>query len=134
MLQSELISSQSVVRTLRASGSLEDAETAFGHILNLPGGRGSSDTDDDDDNTNSGRTRRRDIHVEEGVDGAGTKLARPPPASGMYYTHQELWGRDELQRRPEREGKASWFEGVVRWEERKARLARGEKVARAFVA
>jgi hypothetical protein len=138
MLQNDLISSHAVVRTLHASSSLENAEAAFGHILNLPGSGGSSggadDTSDSDDNSNGGITRRSDIHIEEGADGAGTKIARPPPASGMYYTHQELWGRDELQPRPDKEGKARWFDGVVRWEGRKAGLARGGKVARSFVA
>jgi hypothetical protein len=139
MLQNNLISSQAVVRTLHASSSLENAETAFGHILNLPGSGGSSsdgadDTSNSNDNSNGAITRRREIHVEEGVDGAGTNIARPPPASGMYYTHQELWGRDELRPRPDKEGRQRWFDGVVRWEKQKAGLARGGKVARAFVA
>jgi hypothetical protein len=123
MLQDNLISSQAVIRTIRASGSLEAAQVAFGRFLNLPGTVDSAagDTGTSDSVGDSLATKRSLNHT--GAEGGTAKSRRPPPASGRYYTHEELWGRDEPRPRQSKEGKARWYDAVVRWDERRARLA-----------
>lgn len=70
MLQNGLIDSSAILRTIRASSSLESAQQAWSRFLNLPGYAGSSDT-----------PQKRSV-------------MRLPPANGRY-THKELWGRGE---------------------------------------
>jgi hypothetical protein len=90
MLQSSLISSGAVVRTIRASSSLENAQTAWGRFLNLPGSTGSDD--DDDAGGDAGRVgKRQTLELTAHKGGAGGE-PRPPPSSGRYYSHEELWG------------------------------------------
>ncbi|KAJ4346980.1 uncharacterized protein N0V89_010913 [Didymosphaeria variabile] len=67
MLEGDLLNSQSVLRTIRASGSLESAQVAWSRPLNLPGAAG---------------TKKRE-----------EKVKRPQLAEGQFYTHKELWGR-----------------------------------------
>ncbi|KAF2819770.1 hypothetical protein CC86DRAFT_306266 [Ophiobolus disseminans] len=107
MLQNELISSQAVLRTLRASSSLENAEVAWGRFLNLPGRAGAESTKGGDD-----AAQKRDIGAE----------GKTGHARGKYYTHKELWGR----------GRERWGDAVVRWEERVAGTGLG-RVGRVFV-
>jgi hypothetical protein len=75
MLQNDLIGSQAVLRTIRASSSLENAQVAWGRFLNLPGEKpgadsGSSDVEDGSDGgvkrSNSAITTRnaRLVNVE----------------------------------------------------------------------
>lgn len=66
MLEADLLNSQSILRTIRASSSLESAQVAWSRALNLPGAA----------------AKKRD-----------TDLARPQLAEGQFYTHKELWGR-----------------------------------------
>jgi hypothetical protein len=87
MLQNNLISSQAVVRTIRASNSLEDAKTSWGRFLNLPGSTGSDNGDD-----SGGLRKRQALELDARERSAGDKR-RLPPASGRYYSHEELWGR-----------------------------------------
>jgi hypothetical protein len=116
MLQNDFIGSQAVLRTIRASSSLENAQTAFGRFLNLPGGSAGDSGD--------ASAGKRDL---------GSGAIRLPPAHGAYYTHAELWGRDERARTSE-EGKAKWRDGVVQWEERRGRVgAEDARVGRPFV-
>jgi hypothetical protein len=44
MLQNDLIGSQAVLRTIRASSSLENAQVAWGRFLNLPGENPKADS------------------------------------------------------------------------------------------
>ena len=89
MLAAELIGSQAVLRTIRASSALEDAQQSWSRFLNLPG---SSKAGDDDGGggipggiTAPVRKARRNL---------GGAYARPEPtAGGGHYTHQDLWGR-----------------------------------------
>jgi hypothetical protein len=76
MLQNELISSSAVLRTIRASSSLESAQQAWSRFLNLPGSAGNSDSGRDTPTP----SRKRSVH-------------RLAPANGRQYTHEELWGR-----------------------------------------
>ncbi|KAF1949318.1 hypothetical protein CC80DRAFT_457815 [Byssothecium circinans] len=69
MLSAQLIHSPSVLRTIRGSSSLEDAQVAWSRLLNLPG-RGSP--------------KKRYVV-------GGERLA----PMGRFYTHAELWGREE---------------------------------------
>ncbi|KAH6643941.1 hypothetical protein C7974DRAFT_299322 [Boeremia exigua] len=78
MLQSELIGSPAVLRTIRASSSLESAQLAWSRFLNLPGSTGRKESGDDA----PGASRRRSVQ-------------RLPPVNGRQYTHKELWGRRE---------------------------------------
>jgi len=91
MLQSNLISSTAIVRTIRASSSLENAQTAWGRFLNLPGSTGGGDNDDAGGDV-GGVTKRQTLELTAHEGGAGDK-PRPPPSSGRYYSHEELWGR-----------------------------------------
>jgi hypothetical protein len=119
MLQNDCIGSQAVLRTIRASSSLENAQAAFGRFLNLPGGSAGESGDVS--------ARKRDV-------GSGEGAIRPPPAHGPYYTHAELWGRNEARTRASREGKASRSDEVVQWEERRVRVgAEDARVGRPFV-
>jgi hypothetical protein len=93
MLQSNLISSQAILRTIRASSSLEDAQVAWGRFLNLPGRADGSGSDSG--STNSG-TDTGSSGLSSGLgkrqESAVGKTVRPPLAQGSYYTHEELWG------------------------------------------
>ncbi|KAF1848522.1 uncharacterized protein K460DRAFT_375375 [Cucurbitaria berberidis CBS 394.84] len=124
ILQSELISSQAIIRTIRASGSLEDAQQAWSRFLNLPGRVSSpgGDTGGSDDVNPVGIKKR-----------AGTST-RPPSAEGRHYTHKELWGRDELKARQSKEGKPRWSDAIVRREEQRAWIAEHARVERPYVA
>jgi hypothetical protein len=86
MLQSNLISSQAILRTIRASNSLEDAQVAWGRFLNLPGRADAKGSMDAGSGTGSG-----DI-----ASGLGkrqqVKTLKLPLADGKFYTHEELWG------------------------------------------
>ncbi|EOA84853.1 uncharacterized protein SETTUDRAFT_20369 [Exserohilum turcica Et28A] len=78
MLDANLINAQAVIRTIRASSSLESSQTAWGRSLNLPGG-GSDDAS----------AERRETWPRPMTRRAEAK--RPPPKDGKFYTHQELW-------------------------------------------
>lgn len=127
MLQSNLIGSQAILRTIRASSSLENAKVAWGRFLNLPGssstGDSSGSTDTGSGDSSSGASKR--------------EVLRPAPASGRYYTHKELWGRDKLYARTFKIGKSRWSDAVAQWEERRARVVNGgaenARVGRPFV-
>jgi hypothetical protein len=118
MLQSNLIGSQAILRTIRASSSLENAKTAWSRFLNLPGGTAGDDSGD----TDAGGLGIKRLAVRLG-EGGDSKAKRPLPTSGKYYTHEELWGRDELRPKTSKEGKSKSSDEVVQWEERRVRLA-----------
>ncbi|OAL01264.1 hypothetical protein IQ06DRAFT_369350 [Phaeosphaeriaceae sp. SRC1lsM3a] len=87
MLQNELISSQAILRTIRASSSLENAQVAWGRFLNLPGRASSVDSGNSDSEVGGG--------VSSGTSGPSKRrVVKPEPALGKVYTHKELWGRD----------------------------------------
>jgi hypothetical protein len=94
MLQGELIGSSAVLRTIRASSSLESAQQAWSRFLNLPGSAGSGDDGEDASSTPSKRS-----------------VQRLPPANGKQYTHKELWGRKEQSRT----GESSHRDVVIEW-------------------
>ncbi|KAL1609697.1 hypothetical protein SLS59_001206 [Nothophoma quercina] len=104
MLQNELISSSSVLRTIRASSSLESAQQAWSRFLNLPGSvDGSSNTDTD----TPASSRKRSIH-------------RLEPADGRHYTHKELWGRKVQSK----DGESSQDDAIVEWGQQAEELHR----------
>lgn len=90
MLQSDLIQPNAVIRTIRASSSLEDAQQAWSRFLNLPG-RVSAPAGGDDDGVTPDITKRE------------ADSTRAPPGDGRHYTHKELWGRD----------KSTWYNDVA---------------------
>ncbi|KAG9190283.1 hypothetical protein G6011_08371 [Alternaria panax] len=105
MLESDLISAQAILRTIRASNSLESASTAWSRFLNLPGGG----SDDDD----AGSASPSPTSNTPGILGRA-ELQRPPPKDGKFYTHLELWNRSEPRvKMPMKEKPKSYGGGVV---------------------
>lgn len=80
MLQSELINAQSVIRTIRASSSLEGAKGAWSRFLNLPGIAATAAEIDGDDG--------QSLALSDGSVKKRTKAHVP----GRLFTHKELWG------------------------------------------
>ena len=122
MLQHSLIGSPGVLRTIRASSSLENAQVAWGRFLNLPGKAGASDngnTDPDAPAGSGGTVSRRQV-------GSEAHAARLPPADGKYYTHKELWGRYGSRWGVSREIKARWADVLAQWEVRRARAVHND--------
>lgn len=109
MLEGDLLNSTSILRTIRASSSLESAQVAWSRVLNLPGAAGT-------------KKKRGEEEVK-----------RPQLADGQFYTHKELWGRSggTVPRQAKNEdGESSEASGVeAAWSE-----WRIEKIARRFVA
>ncbi|OAG11271.1 uncharacterized protein CC84DRAFT_1253768 [Paraphaeosphaeria sporulosa] len=109
MLEGDLLNSTSILRTIRASSSLESAQVAWSRVLNLPGAAGT-------------KKKRGEVEVK-----------RPPLPDGQFYTHKDLWGRGSgavpRQAKVENDdsSKASTVEAT--WSE-----WRIEKIARRFVA
>ena len=103
MLQNDLMSSSAVLRTIRASSTLESAQQAWSRFLNLPGSAGSSDSSNDTPTS----PRKRSVQ-------------RLPPANGRHYTHRELWERKEQSNA----GEPSQSDAVVEWEEQVEDLRR----------
>ncbi|KAL1650952.1 hypothetical protein SLS61_005720 [Didymella pomorum] len=95
LLQSGLISSSAVLRTIHASSSLESAQQAWNRYLNLPGSAGSADDGEDASSLSSKRS-----------------VQRLPPANEMQYTHKELWGRVEQLKA----GEPSQQDKVTEWQ------------------
>jgi hypothetical protein len=90
LLQSGLISSQAVIRTIRANSTLEDAKQAWSRFLNLPGRGGITDEVDEHTTSDTSIVTTRSI-VRRRV----TKPAFTPTVT-RFYTHQELWDRNEM--------------------------------------
>ncbi|KAI4942031.1 hypothetical protein J4E91_010418 [Alternaria rosae] len=130
LLESDLISAQAVIRTIRASSSLESAATAWSRFLNLPGGGG----DDDDAGSASPSSPSVPGVQRPGVLGRA-EAKRPPPGNGRFYSHFELWNRSEPRARVSTEGKFSPHDLVVQAEEKRASTTAAEKarVGRPFV-
>ncbi|KAF9733070.1 hypothetical protein PMIN01_08752 [Paraphaeosphaeria minitans] len=112
MLEGDLLNSTSILRTIRASGSLESAQVAWSRVLNLPGAAG---------------TKKKRGEEE---------MRRPQLADGQFYTHKELWGKGSgaVPRQAEGEESSSKpaseaSDAEVTWSE-----WRLEKTARRFVA
>ncbi|KAH4006812.1 hypothetical protein HBI56_027490 [Parastagonospora nodorum] len=119
MLQSDLIGSQAVLRTIRASSSLENAQVAWGRFLNLPGRASAGGSGSGNDDGEGARKRQ---------------LLRPALADGKFYTHKELWGRSEGRSKALRDGKTRWAEAVAKLEAHRARVLNGHaRVGRPFV-
>jgi hypothetical protein len=131
MIESDLITAKAVMRTIRASSSLESAGTAWSRSLNLPGS--GSDHDDDDDD--AGSASPSPASNRPGILGRA-EVQRPPPKDGRFYTHLELWNRSEPRDRVSTEGKTAPYGGVVVQAEEKrssATAAEKAKVGRPFV-
>ncbi|KAH6843511.1 hypothetical protein BKA58DRAFT_321653 [Alternaria rosae] len=131
LLESDLISAQAVIRTIRASSSLESAATAWSRFLNLPGGGGG---DDDDAGSASPSSPSVPGVQRPGVLGRA-EAKRPPPGNGRFYSHFELWNRSEPRARVSTEGKFSPHDLVVQAEEKRVSTTAAEKarVGRPFV-
>ncbi|KAF2445751.1 hypothetical protein P171DRAFT_431147 [Karstenula rhodostoma CBS 690.94] len=110
MLEGDLLNSTSILRTIRASSSLESAQVAWSRVLNLPGAAGT--------------TKKR---------GEEKEVKRPQLAEGQFYTHKELWGRSggvvQRQAKNEDDGSSEASDVEATWSE-----WRIEKTARRFVA
>jgi hypothetical protein len=90
LLQNELIGSQAVIRTIRASSTLEDAKQAWSRFLNLPGRGGSTDGSDEGTTLDTPTVTTRFVEKRRVVKAAFT------PTVTRLYTHQELWNRNEM--------------------------------------
>jgi len=77
MLAAELIHSQAILRSIRVSSSLEDAQQAWSRVLNLPGAKGVGR-----------RAVLEGWHGKVEVQEAGGRLS-----NAEFYTHKDLWGR-----------------------------------------
>ncbi len=97
LLENNFIGSTAVLRTVRASSSLESAQQAWSRYLNLPGSTGSTGKNDHADGTSTSSTRRA--------------VQRGPPANGGQYSHKELWGRKESSRAEE----SNQHDAAVEW-------------------
>lgn len=73
MLSADFIHGPSILRTTRASSSLEDAKVAWSRLLNIPGKPGK---------------KRRGVGIE-----ASVVERKAPIPTGRFYSHQELWSR-----------------------------------------
>ncbi|KAJ4320556.1 hypothetical protein N0V94_003314 [Neodidymelliopsis sp. IMI 364377] len=107
MLQNDLIDSSAVLRTLRASTSLESAQQAWSRFLNLPASTGN------DDLTGSNAARR--------LSSEKRSVLRLAPTNGGQYTHKELWGRKE----GFKTGVPSRSDAAVDWKEEVGKLKQG---------
>lgn len=87
MLQNDLIKGAAVIRTIRASSSLEDAQQAWSRFLNLPG-------------RVSGSGRDTGKSGDAGIEKRKINPTKSMPAKGRYYAHEELWGRDKPRAKP----------------------------------
>jgi hypothetical protein len=112
MLEDELLSSKSILRTIRASSSLESAQVAWSRMLNLPGAAGTK------------KKRGKE------------EVKRPQLAEGQFYTHRELWGRSEgvVPRQDEDEESSSKPTDESSEAEVTRKEWRIEKIARRFIA
>ncbi|KAE8838054.1 hypothetical protein PTNB73_03938 [Pyrenophora teres f. teres] len=128
LLESNLITAQAVIRTIRASGALANAQTAWSRFLNLPGA-GSSDAD---------AASPTSMSLGGGGGSLGQRAAagwsRPPPKDGQFYTHQELWNRSVSRKEQWKKGNAGGLSGViVELEEQHTQSAENARVGRPFV-
>ncbi|KAF1834311.1 hypothetical protein BDW02DRAFT_569208 [Decorospora gaudefroyi] len=127
MLLNQLIERLAVLRTIRASRSLESAQAAWNRFLNLPGaGSGSADDGADADADATLDTSPIEPMFKRSA------IKRPPPKYGKYYTHQELWGKREPEAEQSEPGKASHVDVVVQLEEQRMKTAEEARVGRPF--
>jgi hypothetical protein len=105
LLEAEVLETPAVLKTIRASSSLESAQQAWGRILNLPGTESSSSRSPE---------RKREVEV-------GREPHRFPYIHvGSVYTHKELWGRRP---RVPRGDSARMYHGGVVIERKKSLVA-----------
>lgn len=96
LLEAEVLETPAILKTIRASSSLESAQQAWGRILNLPGTESSSSRSSE---------RKREVEV-------GREPHRFPYVKvGSTYTHKELWGRRP--KAPRGESARMYHGGVV---------------------
>jgi hypothetical protein len=126
LLSAGLIHSNSTLRTIRASGTLEDAQQSWSRILNLPG---SSRSSSGADQKRSRVQKRDDTVVPDGptlaritFEEAQAQIGRAVKGSRQRrvvklgpYTHRQLWGREPMQATDVRPGH---YDAVVRQRER----------------
>ncbi|KAH9861610.1 hypothetical protein J1614_011362 [Plenodomus biglobosus] len=129
MLSNKLMRPNAVIRTLRASSSLEDAQQAWSRFLNLPGtvsapagDLGGAGTDESGE-TGSHSTKKR-----------AAAVARPPLREGEHYTHQDLWGRYVLPKRQTKQGDSKWYDAFVEWEKQRGKHGLKARMVRIFFA
>ncbi|KAL6707555.1 hypothetical protein ACN47E_003904 [Coniothyrium glycines] len=110
MLGSNLIRPNAVVRTLRASSSLEDAQQAWSRWLNLPGSVSGPIRDpsgafnDDTDSTSSPPILRREAIPLKTL-----------PTDGGHYTHKELWGARKREMKHFHAEQQEWSSAATMW-------------------
>jgi hypothetical protein len=107
LLEAEVLETPAVLKTIRASSSLENAQQDWGRILNLPGTGSSSSS------SPSSLKMKREVKVE-----LRDPHRFPYVKVGSTYSHKELWGRG--QRLPRGESARMYHGGVV--VERKKRV------------
>jgi hypothetical protein len=99
LLEAEVLETPAVLKTIRASSSLESAQQAWGRILNLPGTGSSS-------SSSSSLKMKREVKVE-----LRDPHRFPYVKVGSTYSHKELWGRG--QRLPRGESARMYHGGLV---------------------
>ncbi|KAF2853969.1 hypothetical protein T440DRAFT_487246 [Plenodomus tracheiphilus IPT5] len=133
MLTNDLIRPNAVIRTLRASSSLEDAQQAWSRFLNLPGtvSAPAGDLGGAGAGTGTGDSEQTGAHS---MKGRAAAVVRPPLREGEHYSHQDLWGRKVLRKRQSKEGDSTWYDALVEWEERRGKQGLKARMSRLFVA
>lgn len=129
MLANNLIRPNAVIRTLRASSSLEDAQQAFSRLLNLPGTVSAPTTDLAGTGTND--SEETDSHA---VKVRAVSVAEPPARQGGYFTHEDLWGRSLVVKKQTRQGDVKWYDAFVAWEEKRRNHGLKARTTSVFVA
>ncbi|KAF2195489.1 hypothetical protein K469DRAFT_744063 [Zopfia rhizophila CBS 207.26] len=144
LLQANLTHSNSTIRTIRASSTLEDAQMAWSRILNLPGSASGGPSERRSPAADALRPYRRSLAVNP--QRAGYKRSLTPAIANSFtrapiwakarwegengenknrwYAHKDLWGRAPDARRSG-EGLARPYDGVVRQKEKLAPLHNG---------
>ncbi|RMZ69644.1 hypothetical protein GMOD_00006479 [Pyrenophora seminiperda CCB06] len=122
LLEDDLITAPAVVRTIKASGCLAKAQTAWSRFLNLPSG------DPSDADTLPSAPSGGGLMLRRGPD-----WRRPPPKAGQFYTHQELWNRTVPKPDQPNNGEARLNGVVVQQEEQHTQSGENARVGRPFV-
>lgn len=124
LLGNDLIQPNAVIRTIRASSTLEDAQQAWSRFLNLPGrvsspGGGLSGPDDS---------------IVPSLAKKAVGSMKISPSDGKHYTHKELWGREDTAAEEVTPDESRRYGVVVTSKEQSIRGGRDPRSWRSFVA
>jgi hypothetical protein len=87
-----------MLRSIRASSSLEDAQQAWARVLNLPGATAARsrrwiEVEMVETKGEGGQTKRGEDEKERRGRGSATEAFGERVQKGEFYTHKDLWGR-----------------------------------------